>query len=139
MQEVTVRADGTVTVLDTRTLTTDEDFGEAFICLTPGSGNTVTLLEGGVLSPGPAATALTQGCADGSGGTELVVRLAERVDEQRVFFRYRLNGSLDAYTDVVQQTNAIFAAIRRINTVLLKDFVEERADEVRRMLVARSA
>lgn len=34
-----------------------------------------------------------------------------------------------AYTDVIQQTNAIFAAIRRINTVLLKDFVEERADE----------
>lgn len=30
------------------------------------------------------------------------------------------------YADVVQQTNAIFAAIRRINTVLLKDFVEER-------------
>ena len=31
------------------------------------------------------------------------------------------------YADVVQQTNAIFSAIRRINTVLLKDFVEERA------------
>ena len=30
------------------------------------------------------------------------------------------------YADVVQQTNAIFSAIRRINTVLLKDFVEER-------------
>lgn len=33
-----------------------------------------------------------------------------------------------SYADVVQQTNAIFSAIRRINTVLLKDFVEERAD-----------
>jgi DNA-binding FrmR family transcriptional regulator len=33
------------------------------------------------------------------------------------------------YADVVQQTNAIFSAIRRINTVLLKDFVEERAGE----------
>ena len=32
------------------------------------------------------------------------------------------------YADVVQQTNAIFSAIRRINTVLLKDFVEERAE-----------
>ena len=32
------------------------------------------------------------------------------------------------YADLVQQTNAIFSAIRRINTVLLKDFVEERAD-----------
>jgi DNA-binding FrmR family transcriptional regulator len=33
------------------------------------------------------------------------------------------------YADVVQQTNAIFSAIRRINTVLLKDFVEERAEQ----------
>ena len=32
------------------------------------------------------------------------------------------------YADIVQQTNAIFSAIRRINTVLLKDFVEERAE-----------
>jgi DNA-binding FrmR family transcriptional regulator len=32
------------------------------------------------------------------------------------------------YADIVQQTNAIFSAIRRINTMLLKDFVEERAD-----------
>lgn len=31
------------------------------------------------------------------------------------------------YADVVQQTNAVFSAIRRVNTVLLKDFVEERA------------
>ena len=34
-----------------------------------------------------------------------------------------------SYADVVQQTNAIFSAIRRINTVLLKDFVEERAEQ----------
>ncbi len=33
------------------------------------------------------------------------------------------------YADVVQQTNAIFSAIRSINTVLLKDFVEERAEQ----------
>jgi DNA-binding FrmR family transcriptional regulator len=31
------------------------------------------------------------------------------------------------YAEIVQQTNAIFSAIRRINTLLLKDFVEERA------------
>ena len=31
------------------------------------------------------------------------------------------------YAEIVQQTSAIFSAIRRINTVLLKDFVEERA------------
>ncbi len=33
------------------------------------------------------------------------------------------------YAEVVQQTNAIFAAIRKVNTVLLKDFVEERAEK----------
>ncbi len=32
-----------------------------------------------------------------------------------------------SYAEIVQQTNAIFSAIRRINNVLLKDFVEERA------------
>ena len=32
------------------------------------------------------------------------------------------------YADIIQQTNAIFSAIRRVNTVLLKDFVEERAE-----------
>ena len=32
------------------------------------------------------------------------------------------------YADIVQQTNAIFSAIKRINNLLLKDFVEERAD-----------
>ena len=32
------------------------------------------------------------------------------------------------YAEIVQQTNAVFSAIRRINTVLLKDFVEERAE-----------
>ena len=34
-----------------------------------------------------------------------------------------------SYAEIVQQTNAIFSAIRRINNVLLKDFVEERADQ----------
>ena len=34
-----------------------------------------------------------------------------------------------SYAELVQQTNAIFSAIRRINNVLLKDFVEERADQ----------
>ncbi len=31
------------------------------------------------------------------------------------------------YREVVQQTNAIFSAIRSINMVLLRDFMEERA------------
>src|SRR5919202_4382803 len=38
-----------------------------------------------------------------------------------------VEGGDVTYADVVQQTNAIFSAIRNINTVLLKDFVEERA------------
>jgi DNA-binding FrmR family transcriptional regulator len=33
-----------------------------------------------------------------------------------------------SYAELVQQTNAIFSAIRRINNLFLKDFVEERAD-----------
>ena len=33
------------------------------------------------------------------------------------------------YADIVQQTNAVFSDIRRINTVLPKDFVEERAEK----------
>lgn len=33
------------------------------------------------------------------------------------------------YAEVVQQTNAVFSAIRRINTVVLKDYVEDRADK----------
>ena len=40
-----------------------------------------------------------------------------------------VEGGDVTYADVVQQTTAIFSAIRRINTVLLKDFVEERATE----------
>ena len=31
------------------------------------------------------------------------------------------------YADIVQQTNANYSAIRRINNLLLKDFVEARA------------
>lgn len=33
------------------------------------------------------------------------------------------------YAEIVQQTNAVFSAIRRVNTVVLKDFVEERAEK----------
>lgn len=40
-----------------------------------------------------------------------------------------VEGGDVTYADVVQQTNAIFSAIRSINTVLLKDFVEERAQK----------
>ncbi len=40
-----------------------------------------------------------------------------------------VEGGDVTYADVVQQTNAIFSAIRRVNTVLLKDFVEEQAQK----------
>jgi DNA-binding FrmR family transcriptional regulator len=40
-----------------------------------------------------------------------------------------VEGGDVTYAEVVQQTNAIFSAIRRVNTVLLKDFVEERAGQ----------
>ncbi len=40
-----------------------------------------------------------------------------------------VEGEDVTYAEVVQQTNAIFSAIRRINGVLLKDFVEERAGQ----------
>jgi DNA-binding FrmR family transcriptional regulator len=32
------------------------------------------------------------------------------------------------YAEIVQQTNAVFSAIKRVNNLLLKDFVEVRAD-----------
>ena len=40
-----------------------------------------------------------------------------------------VEGEDVTYADIIQQTNAIFSDIRRINTVLLKDFVEERIAE----------
>ncbi len=102
VQQVSLQADGSVIVRDERTLTTDEDFGEAFVCINLAAGQQLTLLEGGALSPGPAAAAFQQPCEDGSGGTELVVKQNQRVSERRVFYRYRLEGSLEPYSDVVQ-------------------------------------
>jgi len=98
VQEVRIGPDGTVTVRDARTLGTDEDFAEAFICIQLGEGQRVTLLEGGALSPGPDAEAFQQPC---EGGQELVVRQEARVSQRRVFFEYRLEGTVTAYSDVV--------------------------------------
>ena len=103
VQNVTIERDGSVVVVDERTLWTDEDFGEAFICIGHESQVRVTLLDGsGAVSPGPAATAFQQACADGAAGTEVVVRQDQRVRERRVRFAYRLDGTVDVYRDVVQ-------------------------------------
>lgn len=102
VQQVTIKPDGTVEVHDTRTLWTDGSFGEAFLCieLTPDQRITV-LPQAGALSPGPRAVAFAQPCAGGT-GTEVVVRNEGRVSERRVRFSYLLEGSVDAYADVVQ-------------------------------------
>lgn len=102
VQKVAITPNGSVVVSDERTLTTDEDFAEAFICLDLGANQTVTLLGAGARSPGPDTTAFRQPCEDGPGGTELVVRQAARVDERRVFFRYRLEGSVNVYSNVAE-------------------------------------
>ena len=101
VQDVRILPDGSVEVRDERTLWTDEDFGEAFVCVLLASGQRLSLIEGETraVSPGPAAVGLTQSCA---GGTEVVVRQESRVRERRVVFAYRLEGSVDAYSDVVQ-------------------------------------
>lgn len=102
---VVIEPDGSVVVDDVRTLWTDEDFGEAFICLHLGPGESVNLLPGsGAVGPGPASTAFTQPCAapGDATGTELVVRNSVRVNERRVRFHYRLTGTTEAFRDVVQ-------------------------------------
>ncbi len=101
VQDVTVAPDGSVTVVDTRTLWTDGDFGEAFICVGHAAGQTVTLLpqRSGALDAGPPARAYSQPCDH---GTEVVVHQDRRVSSRRVRFAYRLGGTTDAYSDVVQ-------------------------------------
>ncbi len=101
VQDVTIAADGRVVVRDERTLwTPDEDFGEAFICVGHPRSVTLTLLDGsGAVSPGPSATAFQQPC---DAGTEVVVRNQSRVKERRVVFVYRLDGTVEPFSDVVQ-------------------------------------
>lgn len=58
--------------------------------------------------------------------TEVVRRLRSVQGHVRGVEKMVEEGDV-TYADIVQQTSAIFSAIRRINTLLLKDFVEERA------------
>jgi hypothetical protein len=100
-QDVRILADGGVEVRDARTLWTDADFGEAFLCLHLQPGQRMTLLPGetGAISPGPPAIGLLQAC---DGGTEVVVRQEVRVSERRVRFAYRLDGVLEEIGDSVE-------------------------------------
>ncbi|HZY66291.1 MAG: metal-sensitive transcriptional regulator [Actinomycetota bacterium] len=60
--------------------------------------------------------------------TEVVRRLKSVEGHVRGIVKMVDEGEV-TYAEVVQQTNAVFSAIRRINTLLLKDYVEERALE----------
>ena len=60
--------------------------------------------------------------------TEVVRRLKSVEGHVRGIVKMVDEGDV-SYAEVVQQTNAVFSAVRRINTLLLKDFVEERAAE----------
>lgn len=112
VQVVELRPDGDVFVSDTRTLWTDEDFGEAFICLdltpprlSPDLDISVTLLDSSAaLGSGPSWRVYRQPCQVGgrNDGVELVVRNDRRIQERRVRFDYVLHGSVKAYSDVVE-------------------------------------
>lgn len=52
--------------------------------------------------PGPPARAFSQACEDGSAGTELVIQHQRHVQERRVRSHYRVEGTMQAYGDVVQ-------------------------------------
>jgi hypothetical protein len=101
VQRVELQRDGGVIVVDERTLrATSGDFREAFLCVLLAPGQRLTLLEEtGAISPGPNATAVQRTC---DGGAEVIVRGDARVRERRVRFAYRLDGTVTAYSDVVE-------------------------------------
>ena len=60
---------------------------------------------------------------------EEVLRRLKSVEGHIRGVRKMIENEDVTYADIVQQTTAVFSAIRRVNTVLLKDFVEERAEQ----------
>ena len=99
-QIVTVQPDGRIVVLDERTLWTDGQFIEAFICFGHEDHHSVNMLPlTGAVGAGPESYAYTQPCG---AGTEIVIRGAEPVSERRLRFAYVFDGTLDVYSDVVQ-------------------------------------
>jgi len=100
VQTVRIGADGTTTFDSELTaVVTSGDFGEVFLCVEHGASPLTLLPESGVVRASSAGRALTQAC---DGGTEVVVRLEQRTTEARVRLAYRLDNSVDLYSDVVQ-------------------------------------
>ena len=106
-QQVEIHPDGTVEVWDERTWTLSSgDFGEVYVCLQLERGQSVEILsDSGAAGPGGPGTPFTASC---EGGTEVGVRLDDRVRSARVSLHYLLHGSVDAYADVVEWYWQIF-------------------------------
>jgi uncharacterized membrane protein len=102
VQTVDIQANGDVFVTDERTLWTDEDFGEAYICIHLGPSQTLTLLEDSGSLSGHDARAFQQNCESGARGQEVVVKHPYRIIEGRVRFHYKLENTVNFYTDVVE-------------------------------------
>jgi uncharacterized membrane protein len=103
VQTVTIEADGDVLVSDERTLVASGgDFGEAFVEVMLAGNQSLTLLpeQSGAVSNWQGATAYQNSIA---GGQEVVVgNRSNRITEARVRYVYRLENTLDVYSDVVQ-------------------------------------
>lgn len=103
-QDVTIHRNGSVHVVDERTLiATDGDFGEAFICLHLKGEQRISLIDARSLDHS-ASRGYTQDCQDDDtkGAVELVVKHDSRQRSSRVRYEYTLDGSLDYYSDVTE-------------------------------------
>lgn len=103
VQTVTIEADGDVLISDERTLLArGGDFGEAFVEVMLASDQRLTLLpeQSGAVSDWQGATAYQNRIASGQ---EVVVGNRDnRIYRARVRYVYRLENTLDVYSDVVQ-------------------------------------
>lgn len=103
-QDVTIHRDGSVHVVDERTLVaTEGDFGEAFICLHIRGEEHIKLIEARSLDHS-ASRGYSQGCQDDDtkGAVELVVKHDSRQRSSRVRYEYTISNSLEYYSDVTQ-------------------------------------
>ena len=101
-QSVEIRADGSVVIEDVRTVDATAAAGEAFLCVEHGSDVGFSMLsDTGSIDPGGGARTVTQTCRSGAPGTEIVITPEDPVEEWRVKFHYRLDGSLQVHEDVV--------------------------------------